>query len=85
MRSHLINDCLSVYRTIHLVNHKILIFILFFFFSEFQICDNIMLPNLDIDDIMVFEDMGAYTIPIASAFNGFPLPKIEYFIQRKHL
>lgn len=44
-----------------------------------------MLPNLDIDDIMVFEDMGAYTIPIASAFNGFPLPKIEYFIQRKHL
>lgn len=26
--------------------------------------------------------MGAYTIPVASPFNGFPVPKIFYFIQR---
>jgi len=50
-----------------------------------QISDNVLLPKLDIDDIIVFEDMGAYTIPIASPFNGFPLPKVEYYIERKHL
>lgn len=50
-----------------------------------QVCENVFLPMLDIDDIIVFENMGAYTIPIASPFNGFPLPKIEYYIDRKHL
>lgn len=50
-----------------------------------QVCENILLPMLDVDDIIVFENMGAYTIPIASPFNGFPLPKIEYYIERKHL
>lgn len=50
-----------------------------------QVCENVFLPMLDIDDIIVFENMGAYTIPIASPFNGFPLPKIEYYIERKHL
>lgn len=44
-----------------------------------------MLPDLGIDDAIIFENMGAYTIPIASPFNGFPLPKVEYYIERKHL
>lgn len=40
---------------------------------------------MNIDDFIIFENMGAYTIPIASPFNGFPLPKVEYYIERKHL
>uniref|UniRef100_U5ET48 Putative ornithine decarboxylase n=1 Tax=Corethrella appendiculata TaxID=1370023 RepID=U5ET48_9DIPT len=43
------------------------------------ICE-IMLPELEIDDYMYFENMGAYTIPVASPFNGFPLPKIFPYI-----
>lgn len=29
--------------------------------------------------------MGAYTIPIASPFNGFPLPRIEYYLEEKYV
>lgn len=64
------------------INSRKLIFISFF---TSQVCENVLLPHLNIDDIIVFENMGAYTIPIASPFNGFPLPKIEYYIERKHL
>lgn len=55
------------------------------FFSLSQVCENVSLPRLNIDDFIIFENMGAYTIPIASPFNGFPLPKIEYYVERKHL
>jgi len=34
-------------------------------------------------DWITFEDMGAYTIPVASTFNGFPLPKIFSIANRK--
>jgi len=37
------------------------------------------LPNLNRGDLIGFPNMGAYTVPIASAFNGFPLPKTLYF------
>lgn len=47
-----------------------------------QVCDNVMLPDLQINDLVVFENMGAYTIPIASPFNGFPLPTIEYYMEQ---
>lgn len=50
-----------------------------------KIFNDILLPQLDIGDVIIFEDMGAYSIPLASSFNGFPLAKIEYFIERKHL
>lgn len=50
-----------------------------------QISESIQLPELGLGDYVIFEDMGAYTIPIASPFNGFPVPKVEYFIERKHL
>jgi len=34
------------------------------------------MPLLKMDDWITFENMGAYTIPVASTFNGFPLPKV---------
>lgn len=47
-----------------------------------QLVVDIPMPDLDIGDFMVFENMGAYTIPVASPFNGFPLPKVFCFITR---
>jgi len=47
-----------------------------------QIITDIQLPDIDIGDFVIFENMGAYTIPVASPFNGFPLPKIFCFIPR---
>lgn len=41
-----------------------------------QVVDLVNLPLMQMGDWIVFEDMGAYTIPVASTFNGFPLPKI---------
>ncbi|XP_041975681.1 ornithine decarboxylase 1-like [Aricia agestis] len=38
------------------------------------------LPPLAAGDWLVFPDMGAYTIPIASPFNGFPVPTVRHFI-----
>lgn len=32
---------------------------------------------MDIGDWIVFEDMGAYTLPVASPFNGFPIPRVH--------
>lgn len=46
--------------------------------------DNILLPQLNIDDFIIFEDMGAYAMALACRFNRVPEPKIEYYIQRKH-
>lgn len=57
----------------------------FFLFLPVQIAESIELPELGLGDYVIFEDMGAYTIPIASPFNGFPTPKVEYYIERKHL
>ncbi|XP_037049959.1 ornithine decarboxylase 1-like isoform X2 [Bradysia coprophila] len=50
-----------------------------------RVCENISMPRLDIDDFIIFENMGAYTLPMATNFNGFALPNVEYFIERKHL
>ncbi|XP_070505352.1 ornithine decarboxylase-like [Chironomus tepperi] len=48
-----------------------------------EIISDIELPlATDVGDFMFFENMGAYTLPVASPFNGFPLPKIFYFIER---
>lgn len=48
-----------------------------------QLIETIRLPELEIDDWLVFENMGAYTIPVASPFNGFPLPKIYCYISKE--
>lgn len=41
-----------------------------------QVIDLVNLPLMKMGDWIIFEDMGAYTIPVASTFNGFPLPKV---------
>lgn len=47
-----------------------------------EIIRDIPLPDLEMGDFIIFENMGAYTIPVASPFNGFPLPKVFCFIAR---
>ncbi|XP_055596621.1 ornithine decarboxylase 1-like [Uranotaenia lowii] len=47
-----------------------------------QLIENCQMPELQIDDWVVFPNMGAYTIPVASPFNGFPLPKIFCYISK---
>lgn len=42
-----------------------------------QVVENIMLPDMNLGDWIIFEDMGAYTLPVASPFNGFPVPKVH--------
>nr|AFK10799.1 ornithine decarboxylase [Callorhinchus milii] len=40
------------------------------------------LPELQVGDWMVFENMGAYTLAAASTFNGFQRPQIHYVMSR---
>lgn len=47
-----------------------------------QLIETVQLPEMQIDDWVVFKNMGAYTIPVASPFNGFPLPKIFCYISK---
>lgn len=47
-----------------------------------QLVVDIPMPDCEIGDFIIFENMGAYTIPVASPFNGFPLPKVFCFIAR---
>ncbi|KAJ8933450.1 hypothetical protein NQ314_014007 [Rhamnusium bicolor] len=42
-----------------------------------QVIENVVLPDMKIGDWLIFEDMGAYTLPVASPFNGFPIPKVH--------
>lgn len=42
-----------------------------------QVMDNVLLPDMKLGDWIIFEDMGAYTLPVASPFNGFPIPKVH--------
>lgn len=48
-----------------------------------QVCEDVMLPNLNFNDYVIFENMGPYTIVTASTFNGYPMPKVEYYVERK--
>lgn len=41
------------------------------------------LPPLAVGSWMIFRDMGAYTLPVASAFNGFPVPKVRAVVERR--
>ncbi|XP_055919356.1 ornithine decarboxylase 1-like [Eupeodes corollae] len=50
-----------------------------------KICDNLYLPNLKEGDFIAFPNMGAYTIPTASPFNGFSVPKTRYFLRSDFL
>ncbi|XP_055847728.1 ornithine decarboxylase 1-like [Episyrphus balteatus] len=50
-----------------------------------KICDNLYLPNLREGDFIAFPNMGAYTVPTASPFNGFSVPKTRYFLRSDFL
>ncbi|KAF7266732.1 hypothetical protein GWI33_019953, partial [Rhynchophorus ferrugineus] len=43
-----------------------------------QVVENMMLPEMKMGEWIMFEDMGAYTLPVASEFNGFPIPEVHY-------
>lgn len=42
-----------------------------------NVVEECLLPVMGLGDWVVFEDMGAYTLPVASPFNGFPVPKVH--------
>ena len=42
------------------------------------------LPELDIEDWLIFRDMGAYTMCAASTFNGMPKPRCFYVMHEYH-
>ena len=42
-----------------------------------QVVENVMLQDMELGDWIIFENMGAYTLPVASPFNGFPIPKVH--------
>lgn len=48
-----------------------------------QVVENIMLPEMKIGDWLIFENMGAYTLPTASSFSGFPTPKVHIVVDEK--
>lgn len=41
---------------------------------------DVMLPEMDIGEWLIFKEMGAYTIAAASTFNGFQLPSLKYHL-----
>ncbi|TMW54742.1 hypothetical protein DOY81_000273 [Sarcophaga bullata] len=47
------------------------------------IAENLQLPDLKCGDFLAFPNLGAYTVPTGSPFNGFMLPKIIYFEKLK--
>ena len=48
-----------------------------------QVLEDVLLPEMKLGDWVVFENMGAYTLPVASAFNGFPVPKVHIVSDEK--
>lgn len=43
-----------------------------------KIIENILMPELEVGEWLVFKDMGAYTICTASSFNGFQITPLHY-------
>ncbi|KAI1288431.1 Ornithine decarboxylase [Halotydeus destructor] len=46
---------------------------------------DVMLPEMDIGEWIIFKEMGAYTIAAASTFNGFQLPDLKYHLPQHTL
>ncbi|CAH0548010.1 unnamed protein product [Brassicogethes aeneus] len=44
--------------------------------SSDKICENVNMPRMNIGDWIVFENVGAYTLTLATNFNGIPTPKV---------
>ncbi|KAM9356246.1 ornithine decarboxylase isoform 2-T2 [Pholidichthys leucotaenia] len=47
-----------------------------------RIVEQCLLPDLQVGDWLVFENMGAYTVAASSTFNGFERPDIHYVMSR---
>uniref|UniRef100_A0A8C0GHU7 ornithine decarboxylase n=1 Tax=Chelonoidis abingdonii TaxID=106734 RepID=A0A8C0GHU7_CHEAB len=47
-----------------------------------RIVERFDMPELQVGDWMLFENMGAYTVAAASTFNGFQRPAIHYVMSR---
>ncbi|XP_069478540.1 antizyme inhibitor 2-like [Ambystoma mexicanum] len=47
-----------------------------------RIAENLELPELQIGDWLIFDNMGAYTVVTSSTFNGFQQPQIFYAMPR---
>uniref|UniRef100_A0A3P8UAZ6 ornithine decarboxylase n=1 Tax=Amphiprion percula TaxID=161767 RepID=A0A3P8UAZ6_AMPPE len=47
-----------------------------------RIVEQCNLPDLQVGDWLVFENMGAYTVAASSTFNGFQRPDIHYVMSR---
>ncbi|XP_064327442.1 antizyme inhibitor 2 isoform X1 [Phalacrocorax carbo] len=50
--------------------------------AEDCIADSLELPELQVGDWLIFEDMGAYTIATSSVLGGCPQPQITYAMSR---
>ncbi|NXE50143.1 AZIN2 inhibitor, partial [Casuarius casuarius] len=50
--------------------------------AEDRIADGLELPELQVGDWLIFEDMGAYTITTSSPLGGCPQPQINYAMSR---
>lgn len=44
------------------------------------IIQNVVLPEMNIGEWIVFREMGAYTMAAGSTFNGFNMPTIKYYL-----
>lgn len=47
-----------------------------------RIVEQCCLPDMQVGDWLVFENMGAYTVAASSTFNGFQRPDIHYIMSR---
>ncbi|XP_053290589.1 ornithine decarboxylase 1 isoform X2 [Pleuronectes platessa] len=47
-----------------------------------RIVEQCYLPDLQVGDWLVFENMGAYTVSVSSTFNGFQRPGLHYVMSR---
>ncbi|XP_055857113.1 ornithine decarboxylase 1-like [Episyrphus balteatus] len=50
-----------------------------------KILESVRLPNLEEGDILAFPNMGAYTVPIMSTFNGFDKPKTRFYLRSDYV
>uniref|UniRef100_F6YXB1 Antizyme inhibitor 2 n=1 Tax=Ornithorhynchus anatinus TaxID=9258 RepID=F6YXB1_ORNAN len=44
--------------------------------------EDILLPELEVGDWLVFKNMGSYSLTMFSSFNGFPMPSVHYTLSQ---
>ncbi|XP_049547436.1 ornithine decarboxylase-like [Anopheles darlingi] len=44
------------------------------------VCENVDFPEHQIGDYIVFDNLGAYGMPFATNFNGFPKPTVQVYV-----